>query len=72
MDINTLRGLSTVLVMMAFFGVCWWAFSPSRKQKFDDAAQAPFLGDDLEYGRQAGAGTKQFPDAETSDAPKQD
>ncbi len=72
MDINTLRGLSTVLMMIAFFGICWWAFSPSRKQKFDDAAQAPFAGDDLEDSRRADAGTKQFPDANASDAPKQD
>ena len=42
MDINDLRGFSTVLVMIAFFGVCWWAFGPSRKKQFDDAANAPF------------------------------
>ena len=45
MDINTLRSLSTVLVMIAFAGVCWWAFSPSRKQKFEDAANSVFDND---------------------------
>ena len=42
MDINTVRGLSTVFVAIAFFGVCWWAYSPKRKKKFDEAANLPF------------------------------
>ncbi len=42
MDINTLRGLSTVFVMIAFLGVCWWAYAPKRKSQFKDAAQLPF------------------------------
>lgn len=42
MDINTLRSLATVLVAIAFFAVCWWAFAPSRRARFDEAAQLPF------------------------------
>lgn len=42
MDINTLRGLSSVFVMLAFAGICWWAFSPKRRKKFDEAANLPF------------------------------
>lgn len=42
MDINTLRGLATVFVMIAFFGVCWWAYGPKRKSQFEEAAQLPF------------------------------
>jgi cytochrome c oxidase cbb3-type subunit 4 len=42
MDINTLRGLSTIFVMIAFFGVCWWAFAPSRKKRFEEDANLPF------------------------------
>lgn len=48
MDINTLRGLSTVFVMVAFIGICWWAFSPSRKAKFEEAARLPFADDPQE------------------------
>ncbi|WP_439135285.1 cbb3-type cytochrome oxidase subunit 3 [Pseudomaricurvus sp.] len=47
MDINDFRSLSTVLVFIAFIGVCWWAFSPSRKKKFDDAANLPFSDDEI-------------------------
>ena len=46
MDINDIRGLSTVLVMIAFLGICWWAFSPSRRKKFEDAADLPFADED--------------------------
>ena len=46
MDINTLRGLSTVFVMFAFLGVCWWAYAPKRKSRFDEAAQLPFADED--------------------------
>ena len=45
MDINFLRALSTVFVFLAFLGICWWAFSPKRRKKFEDAAQLPFADD---------------------------
>ncbi len=44
-DINTLRSLSTVFVAIAFAGVCWWAFSPKRRKRFNDAANLPFADD---------------------------
>lgn len=42
MDINTLRGLATIVVMVTFLGICVWAFSSKRKQDFDEAANLPF------------------------------
>ena len=42
MDINTLRGLATVVVMVTFLGICVWAFSSKRKRDFDEAANLPF------------------------------
>ncbi len=45
MDINTLRGLATVFAMLAFIGVCLWAYSSKRKASFDDAANLPFADD---------------------------
>lgn len=43
---NNLRGLSTVLVMIAFAGICWWAYAPRRKKRFDEAANLPFADDE--------------------------
>ncbi len=46
MDINDIRGLSTLFALLAFLGVCYWAFSRKRKAKFEEAAQLPFAEDD--------------------------
>jgi cytochrome c oxidase cbb3-type subunit IV len=35
MDLNTLRTLITVLAFAAFLGVVWWAYGPSRKERFE-------------------------------------
>jgi cytochrome c oxidase cbb3-type subunit 4 len=42
MDIGTLRGLGTLLVMVAFVGLLLWAYSSKRKSAFDEAANLPF------------------------------
>lgn len=41
-DVNFLRGVSTVLVFLSFIGVCLWAYSSKRKQALEDAANIPF------------------------------
>lgn len=48
MDINTWRGIATILAMLAFFGVTFWAYSSRRKKDFSDAANIPFADDPLE------------------------
>ena len=42
MDINTLRGIATILVMLAFLGIVLWAYSSYKKKDFDEASQLPF------------------------------
>lgn len=46
MSQGTFQGIATILAMMAFLGVCWWAFSSHKKKDFDEAAQLPFADDD--------------------------
>ena len=48
MDINELRGLSTVLMMIAFIGLVFWAYSGKRKTEFDEAAQLPFADEKID------------------------
>ncbi len=48
MDLNTLRGIFTALALIAFIGVCIWAWSSKRKNSFDDAANLPFADDELD------------------------
>ena len=47
MDINDLRGLSTLFLMIAFIGLCIWAYSSKRKTEFDEAANLPFADEEL-------------------------
>lgn len=45
MDIGTLRGLGTVLILIAFVGLVFWAYSSKRKKSFDEASMLPFDDD---------------------------
>jgi cytochrome c oxidase cbb3-type subunit 4 len=45
MDTATIGAISTVLVTIAFFGVCFWAFSPKLKKRFEEDAKLPFADD---------------------------
>jgi cytochrome c oxidase cbb3-type subunit 4 len=47
MDINDLRGISTAFLMVAFIGLCIWAYSSKRKNSFDEAANLPFADEEL-------------------------
>jgi cytochrome c oxidase cbb3-type subunit IV len=41
MDVNTFYGLITLVLMILFGGIVFWAYSGKRKQSFDEAAQLP-------------------------------
>ena len=51
MDINDLRGLSTLFLMVTFIGLCIWAYSSKRKTTFDEAANLPFANADAELNQ---------------------
>lgn len=40
-DINTVRGLITAVLLMAFIGMVFWAYSGKRRQDFAEAADLP-------------------------------
>ena len=45
MDVNDYRSIVTVVSLVLFLGIVWWAWSKRNKAKFDDAAQLPFKED---------------------------
>ncbi|WP_461522131.1 cbb3-type cytochrome oxidase subunit 3 [Porticoccus sp.] len=47
MDQGTLQGIGTVLTMIAFLGVCWWAYSARNKKDFEEASKLPFADEQL-------------------------
>jgi cytochrome c oxidase cbb3-type subunit 4 len=57
-DINVLRQIAVVLGAVAFLGICWWAFSPKRKQRFEEDAQLPFADEELSARSARHAGKK--------------
>jgi cytochrome c oxidase cbb3-type subunit IV len=36
------NAIGTILAMIVFFGIVWWAFSSKRKKANEDAANLPF------------------------------
>ena len=45
-DINVVRGLITLVLMLLFIGVCIWAYSSKRKQDFEQASRLPLERED--------------------------
>ena len=48
MDINVIRGIFTLLLMLIFVGICLWAYSRARKTDFAQAANLPLEEDSHE------------------------
>lgn len=51
MNTGTLSGILTLLVLIAFIGIVFWAYSKRRKRDFDEAANLPFADDDEQPNR---------------------
>ncbi|MCU0977355.1 MAG: cbb3-type cytochrome c oxidase subunit 3 [Steroidobacteraceae bacterium] len=45
MEAGTLRGLWTLLALIAFVGVTWWAWSGRRRERFEEASRLPLEED---------------------------
>ena len=41
-DITDIRALFTVIMLVLFLGIVWWAYSRKRKARFHEASQLPF------------------------------
>lgn len=54
MDINTLRGILTAVLMVAFIGMVFWAYSRKRKADFDEAARLPLEDDATSLSQERG------------------
>jgi cytochrome c oxidase cbb3-type subunit 4 len=46
MDINIIRGVLTIILIIAFLGLVVWAWSSKRKDTFDKLSQMPLEEDD--------------------------
>lgn len=48
MDINDLRSITTVISLLTFVGIIWWAYARGNKKRFEEAANLPFAEHDDE------------------------
>ena len=47
MNMGLIHSVWTVLLVILFLGIVFWAFSGRRKQSFDAAARIPLENDDV-------------------------
>ena len=45
MDAGTIRGLGTLVLLLAFLALVFWAYSKRRKADFDELARMPLEDD---------------------------
>ena len=49
MDINDLRSLVTVVFLLTFLGIVWWAYGlKGNKKRFEEAANLPFADEEAD------------------------
>ncbi|EWH12278.1 cbb3-type cytochrome oxidase subunit [Catenovulum agarivorans DS-2] len=48
MDYGTYRGIYTIIVLVVFVGIIWWAYSKQSKKRFDNAANSILDDSDVE------------------------
>ncbi|MER2493032.1 cbb3-type cytochrome oxidase subunit 3 [Catenovulum sediminis] len=51
MDYGTYRGIYTIIMMVVFAAIIWWAYSKHSKKRFDDAANSILDDKDLKDSR---------------------
>ncbi len=42
MGMGELRGAITIATMLAYAGICWWAFRSGNRKRFEQDAMLPF------------------------------
>ena len=47
-DLGLLRGLITVVTLLTFLGICWWAYRPSNRKRFEEDAWLAFDENELD------------------------
>jgi len=48
MDIHTVQGIFTGIMLVTFLGIVWWAYSKKTKKRFDEAANLPFADEAID------------------------
>ena len=52
MNMILVKSLYTLVLFVAFIALCFWAYSPKRKQSFHDAKMLPFTDEIVPSNKQ--------------------
>lgn len=44
-DYGVVHSIATVAAMAAFGGICWWAWRPANRQRFEEDGMLPFINE---------------------------
>ena len=47
MDFTLIQSLWSIVILVTFLGIVFWAYSSKRKSAFDEASRLPFEDDEL-------------------------
>ena len=45
-ELGILRGVITLLTLLAFLGICWWAYRPGNRARFEEDGLLAFGEDE--------------------------
>ena len=46
-DLGFARGLITILTLAVFLGICWWAYRPGNRTRFEEDGWLAFDEDEI-------------------------
>ncbi len=47
MSYGLMHSIATVAAFLAFAGVCWWAYRPANRQRFENIGRSPLESDPI-------------------------
>ncbi len=47
MDYSALHSIATVAAFIAFIGICWWAYRPANRDRFEADGRLPIETDPI-------------------------
>ena len=51
-DLGVLRGLITLLTLATFIGICWWAYRPGNRVRFEEDGWLAFGDEEPQRAKQ--------------------
>ena len=47
-DLGLMRGVIALITLLTFVGICWWAYRPANRSRFEEDALLAFADDEVE------------------------